>query len=165
MTFAHDEETAGKSDGDEASAETASLPPAQADGAAPGDPPTRGSGPDASRSASSEAQDDAQDTQSMTAAASPEARSDEVDSGIVELIDATPTPVMLPILANTPPDVPASPTLAAPSKRPPPLPSSARPSQTRAVVPPPPPRPAPPLPRTTQTRAVAPPTCSALPVP
>jgi len=97
MTFAHDEETAGKSDGDEASAETASLPPAQADGAAPGDPPTRGSGPDASRSASSEAQDDAQDTQSMTAAASPEARSDEVDSGIVELIDATPTPVMLPI--------------------------------------------------------------------
>ncbi len=89
-----------------------------------------------------------------------EATSDEELNSGLELIEATPAPVTLPVRASeAPPGAStAAPEAAMPPRRPPPLPASARPSQAHAIPgmqPPAPPRaapPPPPLPRTTQTR-------------
>ena len=92
-----------------------------------------------------------------------DADADEEESSDLELIDATPAPVSLPVRTSEAPPSTGSLTSAAPPKRPPPLPSSARSSQTIPVASPQPPIPAqarpasppPPLPRTTQTRPAA----------
>ncbi len=84
---------------------------------------------------------------------------EEVNSGL-ELLEATPAPVSLPVRASeAPPGAStATPAASQPPRRPPPLPASARPSQAHSipgVQPPAPSRaapPPPPLPRTTQTR-------------
>ena len=105
---------------------------------------------------------DSDEGSATAAAASPdqgsgtEVSGEEEERSDLELIDATPTPVVLPLHASLAPQSPP-PAPAARPKRPPPLPSSTRSSlpvadlpSSPSTVPPPPP-----LPRTTQTRPAA----------
>ncbi len=151
MTGAHDEEIANKPDSDEGTAKSAGLTSEQA-----GNPPESEGGSKEGRAESDQATaGNAEDP--PTAPSTSDATPDEEETSDLELLEATPTPVVLPIRASeAPPSVP---------KRPPPVPSSARQSQTRPVVPAPlpssrarsvPPPPPPPLPRATQSRKVAP---------
>jgi hypothetical protein len=72
--------------------------------------------------------------------ATPTATEDEPTTAELELIDATPTPMVIPTAVTAPIPPPPPPAGQAGRERPPP-----RPSQSRAAVPPPPPPP-PPLP-------------------
>jgi cellulose synthase operon protein C len=134
MTGAHDEKTAHKSDGDEDSAETMPLPPEKSVRVA-ADAPSTQDGAEAPQRATNEEATSAQAASPPAAGSSPEAHALMEDSGVLELIETTPAPVTMPVRASETPDPPA--TSPAPLRRPPPLPSSARPSQVRAAVPPP----------------------------